>query len=621
MNNQNLVWKTVFFSLVMTSFLLGGPLSPPQAVAEGVVYYADLNGDAPGYGDPEDDEGMGKRWDNFKDRGHAVFTTDPAGTSDTFKWDNRPDGNPDTLIFSAGDSGPDTYGLSSHRQTVRVKKAIRIENGTDVSFRYRGSGRTDIYTPEIFVKEGTQLTVKGVRIHLDHPDEEGTLVKTGGGTLRVRRSNITNDVRVEEGAIRPISPSSYGHEEMNAVVPWDGSQGPAPVRISSLGELAEYAKKSDNHVKMEPGYYDAADFFKTVDDGDPWQFTNISGSGNRFDLRGVTIRFDTARLSKIQPAAAGFNLTGSNNELQGLNVIYSSDSTYGSRACSIRGDGNTLRDCSFVVRGSFPYGYGSLLGIGGDAAVPLKKRGGVLIHGDSTRLVGVDVYMRAFGHAIFFEGAKHLLFRDCYVEGQMRSTDEMLNEPGYLSDTLRQRGHKPGRMESLSEDAFRSYGNVRNVRIVNSTVKGMRRGTAVSWVKGKITIKNSTFLGNRRGSWYPANNTEFLNVRADARFGPILKLNEGSRHITARINVLPAKSEFNSILAQIKGNDHDIHLKPSDGEQLRGYVIGLSNANGVELINETGLPIKIEKGTSNCTIRTNGKVIGDGGSNNEITDF
>ena len=136
---------------------------------------------------------------------------------------------------------------------------------------------------------------------------------------------------------------------------------------------------------------------------------------------------DTALRSELRPPVhtSEFVVTGNDNVIEGLTITNVGDGlSRGGSVVSVNGDGNTLRDVTLHVRGSSPYGYGDLFGKSGG-----HKHSGLLVVGNDARVVGCKLYMRSFGHGYYIQKeAENARFEDCYVEGVMRSTDEMLAE-------------------------------------------------------------------------------------------------------------------------------------------------------------------------------------------------
>lgn len=265
------------------------------------------------------------------------------------------------------------------------------------------------------------------------------------------------------------------------------------VQISSLEELDRYAAKSGNTVEMKPGVYKLVDYISLKEIAQrrkarDWHFIEFSGSDNGFDLTGVTIEVDTKLRSALRAPVHNpeFLVSGDGNVIKGVTITNIGEGqSSGGNVLSIHGDGTTLRDATFHVRGSKPYGYGDLMGKGGKGLMGLRKHSGVQITGNKTRVIGSRIDMRSFGHGFYIQnGATDTRLEDCYVKGEMRPTDDMLAEtsgPVYELDFRMvyrnregERRIAPGYMKSLAEDAFRTYAGVKGVTLINCTSKNMR---------------------------------------------------------------------------------------------------------------------------------------------------
>jgi len=236
--------------------------------------------------------------------------------------------------------------------------------------------------------------------------------------------------------------------------------------------------------------------------------------------------------------------------------------------------------------------------------------------------------MRSFGHGIYLQrGAVKTVIEDTHIEGEMRSTDAILEdesglvaEAEYINAWTGER-IKPGRIICLAEDGIRAYDHdVRDVQIVNCTIKNMRGGVALGPADGNITVENTELTGCSRGFTVPDNGT-IRNCEADAKYGPVLRLSrKESSNIRADITVLRSDSDFPpEALAYINGRNHQIHLRPSESEKLTtklpivvGYTsLGYINSYGAEnvrLINETNMPVEIRENVVNCTILNDGEI-------------
>jgi hypothetical protein len=395
------------------------------------------------------------------------------------------------------------------------------------------------------------------------------------------------------------------------------------VEIDSLEQLTELAGKSGNTVRMKPGVYRLIDHIPLRQIAERtkaarWHFLEFSGNDNAFDLTDVTIEVDTRLRAALRAPIHNpeFLVSGANNVLSGLTVTNLGDGTSsGGSVFSVRGERNTLRDVTLHVRGSSPYGYGDLFGKGGGAVIGHRKHSGLQVTGDHTRLIGCRIYMRSFGHGFYVQGATDVHFEDCCVEGEMRSTDDMLSETsgrayevGFRSVYRNREGQwrvTPGYMKSLAEDGFRIYENTTDVTLLNCTAKNMRAGFELRG-HSRVRIENCAAIGNERGFWV-GDQAVIRNSRGDAQFGPLLFL-EGS-NASVDLELMPAESPMKvHALATIYGVGHEVTLRPWKGEQ-RSHPLpikigfappgggeGMSPyserpARNIELQNQTNMPV------------------------------
>ena len=412
------------------------------------------------------------------------------------------------------------------------------------------------------------------------------------------------------------------------------------VEISSLRQLAEYGVQSGNIVTMEPGVYQLIDYLplESMDErreNEDFSFITFSGSDNVFKLDGVTIEVDTRLRSSLRPPihSSEFVVSGDHNEIQGLTITNIGEGTSpGGALLSIAGDGNTLRDCTFHVRGSFPYGYGDLFGKGGRSVISHRKHSGMLVTGSDSRIIGCKLFMRSFGHGYFVQGGENQLFEDCYIEGEMRSTDDMLDEtsgPAFDAEfrTIyrnRQGNSRvlPGYMKSLAEDGFRMYGQIEKLTFKNCVSKNMRAGFELR-TDGGVHLENCTAIGNERGFWV-AGNAEVRNSKGDAQYGPLLFL-EGD-NASVELELIPTESAMTvHALATVHGAGHQVTIAAAQDKDLQRplpILVGYSQPGGGEamspygqrtttdliLRNETLMPVIIGTEASDCQITTLGPV-------------
>lgn len=426
--------------------------------------------------------------------------------------------------------------------------------------------------------------------------------------------------------------------------------GAGEVRVSSLKELAAYATQNGNTIIMQPGIYLLADYLPLETmaarrERGEFQFITFSGSNNIFYLRGVTIEVDTALRAALRAPIHNpeFLISGNDNTFIGLEIITRGRGTSpGGELLRIAGDRNTLRDSLFWVQGSHPYGYGDLFGKGGHPVIHHRKHSGVLITGERATLIGVRIYMRAFGHGFFIQGGNNHHFEDCHVTGVMRSTDEMLAETsgpafdaGFRSVYRNRAGeHRvtPGYMKSLAEDGFRSYTQAENLTFINCTARYMRGGFELR-TRGGARIENSAAIGCERGFWL-STGAIVTNSRGDARYGPLLFLEGDNANV--ELELMTAESEMTvHSLATIHGSGHNVTIRPAGGENRARPIpimvaysqpgageamspYGQRPARNLVLRNETTMPVVIGPQADGSHISTRGPVEENAGSNIEI---
>ena len=203
------------------------------------------------------------------------------------------------------------------------------------------------------------------------------------------------------------------------------------VNVSTLPELLEAVQKDNQTIVMKPGRYVLTDLPSHS------RAISCSGSNNTIVLSGVNVSAPVGCTSRSY-----ITISGDNNTFKGgkFEDIYSSGieevtdfSAYnkdrsklakglrGAAVFSITGDDNTVIGTKLTVRGSFPYGYGSMYGIGSDNVYGLDKRCGILIKGKSNTIDDCEVQQRAFGHGIYMQKpADRTVIRNSLVEGVMR---------------------------------------------------------------------------------------------------------------------------------------------------------------------------------------------------------
>lgn len=435
---------------------------------------------------------------------------------------------------------------------------------------------------------------------------------------------------------------------------------PDSMWVTSIEELVAAVKSSSRVITMAPGDYYMSDYLtstiisNTVPDASSRSaMIDISGSNNIIDLTGVTINVETELLDEFGLYVIEFYVTGDNNDIKGLTLTdIGNEPTYTKGGCSVvvQGDNVHLTDFELNTSGSFPYGYGDLLGKGDAHLVTLRKHSGMLINGANDTIIDCSIISRSFGHCFFVQGGRNTYFEGCYAEGTLRTTDEMLAETsGTLFDldfeciyTDRNGSTKipSGYVKSTCECGFRTYGSggvdgeaTGAVTAVNCTAKNTRIGFAFTKVNEPMLIENAEVIACETG--FNLTGCDVVNSTGDASVGPLLFINSGG---SCDID-LTLKPDTSSItvhaIACIVGSGHTISLKgDSTGTRPLMHDIflgtsrssacnpwgayGTSSASNITLTNTTGMPVELNSKAVSCTVSSDG-TISDSGSYNTVT--
>lgn len=413
-----------------------------------------------------------------------------------------------------------------------------------------------------------------------------------------------------------------------------------PIEINSLKELNHYAQMSNQNVVLKAGDYDLASYLNTdsiqakVARKD-YNYFNFRGSNNIFILKGVKLIVDTRLREQLKFPIHTDEIVvdGSNNYFEGLEIFQTENGlSPGGAAFNLGGNGNTVKNFKMLVRGSVPYGYGDLFGKGGPDVIRHQKQSGFLVTGSNSKIYGVKLMMRSFGHGFYVQkNAGNVHFEDCYVEGEIRKTDDVLAETSgpafdvnFRTWTANREGKyivTPGYMKSLCEDGFRTYNQNKNISFKNCTAKNTRAGFELR-TNGGTKLENCTTIGTERAYWV-GNNAIIKNSRGDANYGPLLFV-EGS-NVTVELEVLPNESDrIVHALATIQGENNNVTLyaekerkqqlpiligytHPEHGESMSPY--SQASAINLHLDNQTSMPVIIGQQVIDPKIKSLGKVI------------
>ncbi|MWW25457.1 carbohydrate-binding protein [Algibacter lectus] len=444
----------------------------------------------------------------------------------------------------------------------------------------------------------------------------------------------------------------------------------AQTEINSLAELKDHLGDNDGNFVMTPGTY----YFNETNCGPDKLFSNpklllFTGNDCKFDFTDVKFEIDTkifklyGNTDIIEFWAAGNDNVYLNLTMEDIGMTVPSK---GAGSIHLDGADNLIEGFKTTVRGSFPYGYGDTFGKGGGSVIAHQKHAGILVRGDRNHIKNCSVIMRAYGHGIFVQGSHKAIIEGCYVEGELRTVGEMLQEEGTDSPAdnvdfetvwgFNLKDHKSDYTFSLQEAGIRAYSTgvihdsngdstgvsrgTENTTVIDCTIVKMRVGVNTGAEGGdNKRIENCTALACEGGFWL-GNDGDVINCRADASVGPILSedisRSNASYEVTILDNYIPKIGDTPYFYAG--GTNHNITIhdgttyynpdikivlggtRPAN-RFLAGSVepIPSRNANNITFTNNTPYPLVLESATD-CNIFSCGPVE-DNGSNNTITQL
>ncbi|WP_025740279.1 carbohydrate-binding protein [Aquimarina pacifica] len=441
--------------------------------------------------------------------------------------------------------------------------------------------------------------------------------------------------------------------------------GIAQTTVNSLTALLPYLDDNNVNVKLAPGTYsintsDIGDFNErvTISGKTSASILHFAGNNSTYDFTGVTINFDTA----IFPAYDDLEVfevhtTGNYNVIKNLTMVdvgsVHDNPEEGANSIVMDGQGNRIEGFNVTTKGSVPYGYGDAFGKGGTNTIIFHyKHSACLVRGESNHVKDCNFTHRAYGHCIYMQAANNPIIEGCYIEGEMRSTDDMLLEEGTGSkadnvDFMTTWGYRlpAGYMMSLAEEGIRAYngGNTvingveysrgtSNPTILNCTIKNMRAGVTLTHATGTKYVEGCVAIGCERG--FAIGSGDIVNCSADAQYGPVFGVDyESNRNINADITVLPySGNSYNGSnhLAIVIGSGHNLTFRSSiaNPDQSLKLNIGGDNttigllandenysASNIEINNLTNYPLVLDADSSGMTGESCGPIINNGSGN------
>jgi hypothetical protein len=364
------------------------------------------------------------------------------------------------------------------------------------------------------------------------------------------------------------------------------------VRVSSLDALRRAVAKSNQQIILEPGDYEVSDR----------EGFRLSGSNNDIDLTGAYIEIPL----NIVSGSSLFRLTGDNITLRGgtFEDTYPDGMTevtdfggYNQRRklggmtdIAVSGDDNRIIGIKMTVRGSFPYGYGNMYGIGAGNVVGLKKHCGIRITGDRAIIDGCDIKMEAFGHVIYVQGGDRTTVRNTVIEGTLRPSNDCYNEidAGDLAKRFNYQLQWPESVRGLpiprdhmlncTEDGIRAYKGAGDMIVENCVVKKCRGGIKL-YMARSARVSNCRVLDCVVQGYSVPSRGVITNSSGNAAYGPLLYIHfDGHSNQRIDLKVLPAPHALGDHpLAAIKGRGHSITFTRAASptpETLRPIIVG-----------------------------------------------
>ncbi len=436
--------------------------------------------------------------------------------------------------------------------------------------------------------------------------------------------------------------------------------------VSSFAELIPYLDDNDVNIIMTPGTYRIT----TADCGsgelfDDEEMLVFSGTNSVYDFTDVTFEFETDVLQSFgNVGVTELAVYGDDLVIKNLTMIDIGNTRPYRTALGVLLDGsrNRMEGLNLTVRGSYPYGYGDIFGKGTGYVIKHFKHSAILIRGEDNHLLNCKVFHRAYGHGIFCQGSQNATIEGCYVEGEVRSTDDVLAEAGSGSagddkdfvtnwgeDENGENGYvlQPGWMFSCQEDGIRAYNkgtgldgttsvNTRDMTVIDCTIYKMRSGVTIGFCDNTKYVENCVALNAENGYWVGAGG-DVVECAGNAPYGTLL-VNQYQQHgdTTVDLTVLDNADRYgNTILSYMGGSGHDVtfrgrneYVDPNLRIMLAGIRTGMReyvvnptyndfSTTDIMLSNYTQYPVELGTKSSGTSGKTGGSVT-DYGSGNSL---
>ncbi|GIZ09739.1 carbohydrate-binding protein [Flavobacterium sp. UMI-01] len=442
--------------------------------------------------------------------------------------------------------------------------------------------------------------------------------------------------------------------------------GYAQTTVNSLAQLLPYLDDNGVNIVMTPGTYSITE--ADIDNGlygtvhplftDNTMLLHFSGSNSTYDFTGVKINIDTKVFTKFGSNHVNeIHVTGSNVVIKNLTMedIGWTKPNKTALGIALDGIGNRLEGIHMTVRGSYPYGYGDMFGKGSGAVIGHNKHAAILVRGENNHVKNCTIMHHAYGHGIFVQGGINTTVEGCYLEGELRTTDDVLAEagtgsPADLVNFMTVYGYTvpAGWMFSKQEDGIRAYNDgphwqtgvttsTSNMNVIDCTVKRMRSGVVIGFANNTKYVNNCTTI-ECETQYSVGSGATVVNSRGDTKYGPLyVDEYDSDKNNTVDLTVLSNEGAYgNNMLAYIGGEGHTLNFRNTQSyanDQMdivlsgdrRGLRFGSTNPTGfsssnVKLNNYTSNPILSGVKSTNNTIKSCGTVTNTG-SNNTISSL
>lgn len=335
------------------------------------------------------------------------------------------------------------------------------------------------------------------------------------------------------------------------------SQAAMAVTVSSLAQLRSVAASLNNAtITLAPGeYWIDGDHIANPTSSIP-TFLQLGGSNNTYNFSGTEIKLDTRDLAGFGRALGHdsgvtvVEINGANNTVNDLNVsgydVFEPGSSrheqrYADWAASyvrLTGTDNTVDGINVMTRGSSPYGLGDAFGKGArqspqgepadEGGLPWighnKTSAFQVLEANGAVINDMHLDVRSYGHGFFVQLSDDTTLTNSTVTGELFPSTNVSTHPLYIEYGGVTKDGNPIPEDifiSGAEDGVRMYTGASNLTVDNVVVTNMRSGFAVALGAGDISLNNVESYGAEHGFDF-RRNTTITNAKGDITNGPLI---------------------------------------------------------------------------------------------------